>query len=165
MSWGEFILKPSCELTKTFLTHSSASSAPQEEQELVEGLFDPATPPHRVLRGGGKSLTRVRTGLKIAAFFFSFFLTSYLKQHSANTSATVPKQRLTAIHLFQVNVSLFLSQGQQSTARTFKCHTCELRAAAQRRVCVPVYHFCSVSNTITHYGIQFQHFVEFRLGS
>lgn len=43
----------------------------------------------------------------------------------------MPKQRLTAIHLFQVNVSLFLSQGQQSTARTFKCHTCELRAAAQ----------------------------------
>lgn len=58
-------------------------------------------------------------------------MTSYLKQHSANTSATVPKQRLTAIHLFQVNVSLFLSQGQQSTARTFKCHTRELRAAAQ----------------------------------
>lgn len=77
-------------------------------------------------------MTRVfGTGLKIAAFFSFFFLTSYLKQHSANTSATVPKQRLTAIHLFQVNVSLFLSQGQQSTARTFKCHTCELRAAAQ----------------------------------
>lgn len=31
MSWGEFILKPSCELTKTFLTRSSASSAPWVE--------------------------------------------------------------------------------------------------------------------------------------
>lgn len=150
MSWGGFIFKPSCKLTKTFLTHSSILSTWGGIRTWRIVWLCHAT--SSIAKRQRESLNRARTGLKIAAF-----LTSYLKQHSANTSATVPKQRPTAIHLFQVNVSLFLSQGQQSTARTFKCHTCELRAAAQRQVCVPIYLFCLISNTITHCSIQFQH--------